>query len=135
MPEVQSVIDAHHHLWDLGCNKYPWLQARPFAPRLEGDIRPIAKNYLLEDYLVDTRKQNVVKSVHVECGWDPSNPGARPSGCNSSPISTDIPTVSLPVRPWMRRTLKRSWRVRSATRTFVAFVTPLIGILTRPRPT
>jgi predicted TIM-barrel fold metal-dependent hydrolase len=74
MPDVQSVIDAHHHLWDLGCNKYPWLQARPFAPRLEGDIRPIAKNYLLEDYLADTRNQNVVKSVHVECGWEPSDP-------------------------------------------------------------
>src|SRR5437667_8971661 len=74
MPDAQPVIDAHHHLWDLGCNKYPWLQARPFAPRLEGDIRHIAKNYLLEDYLADTRNQNVVKSVHVECGWEPSDP-------------------------------------------------------------
>ncbi len=44
------------------------------APRLEGDIRPIATDYLLEDYWADTRNQNVVKSVHVECGWDPSNP-------------------------------------------------------------
>jgi predicted TIM-barrel fold metal-dependent hydrolase len=77
MPDAQPVIDAHHHLWDLECNKYPWLQTRPFAPRLEGDIRPIARNYLLDDYLADTRNQNVVKSVHIECGWDPSNPAGE----------------------------------------------------------
>ena len=35
---------------------------------------PIAEDYLLKDYLADVRNQNVVKSVHVECGWDPSNP-------------------------------------------------------------
>jgi predicted TIM-barrel fold metal-dependent hydrolase len=74
MPDAQAVIDPHHHLWDLGRNRYPWLQARPFKPCLEGDIRAIAKDYLLEDYLADTCDQNVVKSVHLECGWDPSDP-------------------------------------------------------------
>ena len=74
MPVAQSVIDPHHHLWDLGRNKYPWLQERLLAPRLEGDVRPIAEDYLLKDYLADVRNQNVVKSVHVECGWDPSDP-------------------------------------------------------------
>jgi 23S rRNA (cytosine1962-C5)-methyltransferase len=28
------VIDPHHHLWDLGRNKYPWLQEHLLAPRL-----------------------------------------------------------------------------------------------------
>jgi predicted TIM-barrel fold metal-dependent hydrolase len=74
MPVVQSVIDPHHHLWDLGHNKYPWLQEHLLAPRLEGDVSPIAKDYLLKDYLADARNQNVVKSVHIETGWDPSNP-------------------------------------------------------------
>ena len=74
MLDEQSVIDPHHHLWDLGRNKYPWLQAGSLALRLEGDVRPIAKDYLLEDYLADTQNQNVVKSVHIECGWDPSDP-------------------------------------------------------------
>jgi predicted TIM-barrel fold metal-dependent hydrolase len=74
MPNVEPVIDPHHHLWDLRHNRYPWLQTRPLKPRLEGDIRPIAKDYLLENYLADTSNQNVAKSVHVECGWDPSNP-------------------------------------------------------------
>ena len=74
MPVAQSVIDPHHHLWDLGRNKYPWLQEHLLAPRLEGDVSPIAKDYLLKDYLADVRNQNVVKSVHIETGWDPSNP-------------------------------------------------------------
>ena len=74
MLEEQPTIDPHHHLWDLGRNTYPWLQDRTLAPRLEGDIRPIARDYLLEDYASDTRNQNVVKSVHIECGWDPSDP-------------------------------------------------------------
>jgi predicted TIM-barrel fold metal-dependent hydrolase len=74
VPVAQSVIDPHHHLWDLGRNKYPWLQEHLLAPRLEGDVRPIAKDYLLKDYLADARSQNVVKSVHIETGWDPSDP-------------------------------------------------------------
>ena len=69
-----AVIDPHHHLWDLEHNQYPWLQTRPLAPRLEGDIEPIAKSYHIGNYLADVRNQNVVKSVHVECGWDPADP-------------------------------------------------------------
>jgi predicted TIM-barrel fold metal-dependent hydrolase len=68
------IIDPHHHLWDLEHNRYPWLQTRPLAPRLEGDIEPIAKTYGIEDYLADVQNQSVVKSVHVECGWDPDDP-------------------------------------------------------------
>jgi len=25
MPEMRSIIDAHHHLWDLDVCHYPWL--------------------------------------------------------------------------------------------------------------
>jgi predicted TIM-barrel fold metal-dependent hydrolase len=49
MLEAQPIIDPHHHLWDLGRNRYPWLQERALEPRLEGDIREIAKDYLLAD--------------------------------------------------------------------------------------
>jgi predicted TIM-barrel fold metal-dependent hydrolase len=74
MPDELAIIDPHHHLWDLEHNRYPWLQERPLIPRLEGDIGPIARTYGIEDYLADVRNQNVVKSVHVECGWDPNEP-------------------------------------------------------------
>jgi predicted TIM-barrel fold metal-dependent hydrolase len=74
MQETEPVIDAHHHLWDLQNNKYPWLQERPLRPRLEGNIEPIAKDYLLKDYLEDIRNQNIVRSVHIQTGWDPTDP-------------------------------------------------------------
>ena len=45
----QPMIDPHHHLWDLGHNRYPWLQEHLLEPRLEDDVRPIAKDYLLKD--------------------------------------------------------------------------------------
>jgi predicted TIM-barrel fold metal-dependent hydrolase len=74
MQETEPVIDAHHHLWDLQNNKYPWLQERPLRRRLEGNIEPIAKDYLLKDYLEDIRNQNIVRSVHIQTGWDPADP-------------------------------------------------------------
>ena len=41
------------------------------------DVAPIAKSYLLDDYLADAANQNVVKSVHVDAGFDPSQPVAE----------------------------------------------------------
>jgi predicted TIM-barrel fold metal-dependent hydrolase len=68
------IVDPHHHLWDLERFSYPWLSARPLPASVAGDVAPIAKSYLLDDYLADTANQNVVKSVHVDAGFDPSRP-------------------------------------------------------------
>jgi len=68
------IVDPHHHLWDLERFSYPWLSARPLPASVAGDVAPIAKSYLLDDYLADTANQNVVKSVHVDAGFDPSQP-------------------------------------------------------------
>ena len=68
------IVDPHHHLWDLERFSYPWLSARPLPASVAGDVAPIAKSYLLDDYLADTAKQNVVKSVHVDAGFDPAQP-------------------------------------------------------------
>jgi predicted TIM-barrel fold metal-dependent hydrolase len=67
------LVDAHHHLWDLAANDYPWLS----GPPVEGHFGPyekIRRNYLVEDYRRDTRDQHLVKSVHVEAGADPADP-------------------------------------------------------------
>lgn len=74
MPNCPPVIDPHHHLWDLEHNPYPWLQKRPLPPSVAGDLAPIAQSYLIDDYKTDIRNWNVVKSAHVECGWDPGDP-------------------------------------------------------------
>jgi predicted TIM-barrel fold metal-dependent hydrolase len=70
-------IDAHHHLWDLQRHAYPWLTQKPQPLQVCGEVSPIAKSYLLADYLADMRNQNLVKSVHVDAGFDPADPVAE----------------------------------------------------------
>lgn len=71
-----AIIDAHHHLWDLDNNSYPWLQ-KP-APKPEdifvGDIRPLQKSYLLPDLKADFGDLNVVKSVHLQADYNDADP-------------------------------------------------------------
>jgi predicted TIM-barrel fold metal-dependent hydrolase len=64
-------IDPHHHLWDLDRNYYPWLIDGVPRQRVYGDSAPLRRNYRIEDYQTDIAHQNVVKSVHLQCGWDP----------------------------------------------------------------
>jgi predicted TIM-barrel fold metal-dependent hydrolase len=62
----RKIIDAHHHLWDLGHGyAYPWLQDKGGDGML-GNLAPIAKTYLPADYLADSASYDVVKSVHIE---------------------------------------------------------------------
>ena len=63
----RRIIDTHHHLWDLGHGyRYPWLQDRPLGVGVCGDVAPIARDYLADDYRADTAGYDLVKSVHVE---------------------------------------------------------------------
>jgi predicted TIM-barrel fold metal-dependent hydrolase len=67
------IIDAHHHLWDLTAHHYPWLSG-PMHDRGWGDWSALRRNYLIPDFLDDTRNQNLQKSVHVQANYDPANP-------------------------------------------------------------
>jgi predicted TIM-barrel fold metal-dependent hydrolase len=63
----RRIVDAHHHLWDLGRGyNYPWLQDAPSGEGLLGDIAPIAQDYRLAAYRADTANYELVKSVHIE---------------------------------------------------------------------
>ena len=73
-------IDPHHHLWDLEQNDYPWLR-EPGAPRMYGDYRAMCRSYLIDDYLADSAPHNVVKSVHVQANWNPTDPVAETRWC------------------------------------------------------
>jgi predicted TIM-barrel fold metal-dependent hydrolase len=68
------IIDPHHHLWDVTHHEYAWLRREPPDAGPEGDITPIARDYLLADYLDDTSAYELVKSVHVQCGWSKPDP-------------------------------------------------------------
>jgi len=68
------IVDAHHHFWDLTMNKHPWLCGPELFPFRYGDYSSICENFLLEDYLRVTANHNVVKTVHMEAEWDPTDP-------------------------------------------------------------
>lgn len=63
--EQPSIIDPHHHLWDLSVGKYPWLQ-HDFSPKLFGEYSRIRRDYLFENFWADAKSQNLVKSVHLQ---------------------------------------------------------------------
>jgi predicted TIM-barrel fold metal-dependent hydrolase len=64
------IIDAHCHLWDLGMDRHPWLRQTGGAIQALGDLSPIRRNYLVDDYRREAANQNVVASVHIEAAWD-----------------------------------------------------------------
>ena len=68
--DAVNLIDAHHHLWDLEENYYPWLRDHPEPNFFLGDYDTLKRNYLPEDYLRDAMDHNVLATVHVEAEWD-----------------------------------------------------------------
>ncbi len=62
------LIDSHHHLWDFGRIRYPWLQEPPFEDRGWGDWSGLRHDYLLGEYLAEAKNANLAKSVHVQAG-------------------------------------------------------------------
>jgi predicted TIM-barrel fold metal-dependent hydrolase len=54
----QLIIDSHHHLWDPTTGNYDWLVAQGHEV--------FNKKYLIDDYLGDVGKLNVIKTVHLQ---------------------------------------------------------------------
>ena len=71
--EDLQIVDAHHHLWDLKRNYYPWLTDQPKRSEILGDYLGIRRTYMPEDYRRDAAGFNVVKTVHVEAEHDRNN--------------------------------------------------------------
>ena len=68
------IADAHHHLWNLRRNRYPWLQTEPDSEAMIGDYSGIRRDYLVSDFVADCEPAGVVRSVHVQAEWDPGDP-------------------------------------------------------------
>ncbi|WP_240555766.1 amidohydrolase family protein [Plantibacter flavus] len=68
------VIDAHHHVWDLERNRYPWLLPDVLVPHRYGDYNAVKRSYLPADYRRDTAGLGVVSSVYMEAEWNPADP-------------------------------------------------------------
>ena len=72
-----EIVDAHHHLWDLGRLHYPWLVEEPMIPFRYGDYSKIRHNYLPADFRRDSARQNVVATVHMEAEVKRDDPVAE----------------------------------------------------------
>ncbi len=70
MNKPLQIVDAHHHLWDLERNYYPWLSDHPEKDFFLGDYSALKHNFLPEDYRRETAGYDVVATVHVEAEWD-----------------------------------------------------------------
>jgi len=71
---LERLADSHHHLWDLGLNRYPWLQGEPEDPADPSGVGMLQRNYLVQDFLADTAGLPLIASVHVEAAHDPADP-------------------------------------------------------------
>jgi len=64
------IVDAHHHLWDLDRNYYPWLSDHPEPGFFLGDYSALKRRYMPQDYRRDADGFPIVATVHVEAEWD-----------------------------------------------------------------
>lgn len=68
--DALPIVDAHHHLWDLGRNHYPWLTDAEQDHGFLGNHAALKRNYLPDDYRRDAAGFEVVATVHVEAEMD-----------------------------------------------------------------
>ena len=68
-PDAVTLIDAHHHLWEIGQNKHPGLRGERHGFFM-GDNSAIRRDYLPDDYRRDAACHNVLATVHCEAEWE-----------------------------------------------------------------
>jgi predicted TIM-barrel fold metal-dependent hydrolase len=68
--DAVTLIDAHHHLWDLPQRKHPNLAGERRHDFFMGDDTALRRDYLPEDYRRDAAGHNVLTTVHCEAEWD-----------------------------------------------------------------
>lgn len=71
---TSRIIDTHVHLWDREKNSYPFFEMEGLPESFSGDITPIKKTYVLDDYLADVGDLPVKKIVHVQANMEPADP-------------------------------------------------------------
>lgn len=89
-----KIIDAHHHLWDIENNPYPWLQGP--IEHFAGDFTPIQRSYVMSEYLRNASEgpYELVKSVHVQCEWDENDSAGETAWLQS--VADDATSQGMP---------------------------------------
>ena len=91
----RRIVDAHHHFWDLGRNRHPWLSDEPPIAFRYGDYRALRRNYLKSEYLGDSAGYEVQGTVYVETEWDPADPRGEMRYAAELVRDTGLPTVAV----------------------------------------
>jgi L-fuconolactonase len=60
-PKNPRIVDTHQHLWDLSRFNLPWIKKDT----------PLARSFVMQDYLAATKGLNVVKAVYMEVDVEP----------------------------------------------------------------
>ncbi|MDR6353528.1 hypothetical protein Q3H58_000199 [Pseudomonas psychrotolerans] len=89
----RALIDAHHHLWDIGRLDYPWLQGEGEPGFFLGDYRALRRNYLPEDFRRDTASVRLLASVHCEAEHSRADPVAETRWLTLQQACTGLPSV------------------------------------------
>ncbi len=76
-----QIIDAHHHLWDLGRNYYPWLTDKPKRSEILGEYLGIRRTYMPEDYRRDAADSTSSKRFMSRPSTTAMSRSRRPPGC------------------------------------------------------
>src|SRR6267142_1580114 len=66
-PKSLPIVDTHQHLWDLDRFRLPWIQKGA----------PLARSFVMKDYLTATAGLNVVKAVYMEVDVEPAQQNAE----------------------------------------------------------
>jgi predicted TIM-barrel fold metal-dependent hydrolase len=93
------LVDAHHHFWALSLGKHSWLEPRAGREMVFGDPTPLYRDYLPADLRRDAARQNLVASVHVEAGWDASDPVGETRWLERLAGETGLPTALVAAAP------------------------------------
>ncbi|MBV8777168.1 MAG: amidohydrolase family protein [Alphaproteobacteria bacterium] len=67
--DAVTLIDAHHHFWQIGQNKHPGLRGGRHDFFM-GDNSAIRRDYLPDDYRRDAAGHNVLATIHCEAEWE-----------------------------------------------------------------
>jgi predicted TIM-barrel fold metal-dependent hydrolase len=80
----RPIVDTHQHLWDLSRFRLPWQKAGS----------PLAKSFLMNDYLQATKGLNVTKAVYMEVDLEPSQQEAEAEFVIALCKAGNTPTVA-----------------------------------------
>ena len=92
-PSAVTLIDGHHHFWDLDHIYYPWLTDRPVDHFFIDDIRGLQRNYLPDDYRRDAKGHNVIGTVHIEAECDRSRQVAETEWLTQLNVGHGVPNA------------------------------------------